>query len=54
MDTYQVFVTWTCLSCNQYCNNEFRNVDILMSWLYVGRARKFQNISSQHTINLTN
>jgi len=54
MDAYQVFVTWTCLSCDQYCNNQFLNEYILMLWLYGGRVGEFQNISSQNAIKLTN
>ena len=54
MDAYQVFVTWTCLSCNQYSKNQFLNGDMLMLWLYGGKAGESQNISSQNVIKLTN
>ena len=40
-------MTWTCSSCNQYCNDQFLNVDMLM-WLYGGRAVESHNIYSQN------
>ena len=44
MDAYQVFVTWTCLSCNQYCNNQFLNgvhTDVVVVWRQGGGIPKY-------------
>ena len=54
MDAYQVFVTWTCLSCNQYCNNQFLkegHAVVVVIWSQGGES---QNIYNQKAIKLTN